>query len=563
MDGVRKLLTQKPRQTALTAGGILLFAMLFFGLIRPMQAGILYDDGIYIMGAIAMAAGKGYMLPWVEGGPVVHKYPPLFPAILSIPALLFQSLPARITAFLVLNMLFSLAALSLVFRLYRKHYGLPPALAAGLLVMVATSFRFLEPATSVMTEPLYLLLTAGLFAMYLRCPEASGNDPGGKGISWPVILLGLLAFHTRTLGILALGAVVLHQLWLGRTRTAALYGACFAGGVLPWLFWSSGQSASPLQMGDFLVRTFQENYVQTLRMDLLYEHDLLPLYGEGFAELVSGLSLTIFPWLEVLRLHDNPFSESLIVFSSLALSALLLVRLARCLLRREVSLIGIYLALYLLALPLWSFHDQYPRFLAVILPFLLPQFVLSARTWLVDEKLRQAALTGFVAMGIATNLLHVAPQIQRNPPILADYHFVFDTIGKRTEPGDVVWTDNTMDSMMLGLWTRRPALDFFVFHPGPLSPQVLPEQLENLFRRKAEVLYQMLSRHRVRYVVINHALLTRNQMNAGRVVPRNDPATRFLMETHGAEFEKIADSPNGFMTVYVTRFSGAGASIPE
>lgn len=551
MDNPSPLLKKWSIPATLIIGGITLFALLYFSLAQPLAAGILYDDGMYIMGALSLAAGEGYTLPWVEGSPLIYKYPPLFSAFLALPALCFQSFQDKLTAFFVLNFLFSLGAFGLIFWLYRRYYGFSSILAAGLLIMIATHWRFLEPATAIMTEPLYLLLIAGLLIVYQR---QQGSTGAAKSFSWLVILLGMLAFYARTIGILAIAAVVLHQLWQRRIKSAVLYAIAFAVGILPWLWWSTQQPDTTWTIHEFLVRTFQENYTHTLQMDLSYEHgDLRSLYAQGVSALIAQLGGSLFPWLETF----HPVKNLLFPLNFL-LFALLLLWPARCLRQKEVSLIGIYLGLYLLALPFWSFHDQYPRFFAVIVPFLLPQLILLIQLVLKSQRAQRVALALFLTLGIVTNLMLVAQRIhqnQANETILADYHFVFDTLREKALPQDVLWSDTPMDSMMLGLWTQRLTLDFFLFYPGRLSPQTPPEELAALFRQKAHVLYQILLQKKVQYVVINHALLTRNQAQSGHVVPKADPATRFLMQDFGDRFEKVADSPHGAMTIYRTRFA--------
>src|SRR5215813_6589423 len=46
--------------------------------------GILEDDGIYLIGAKSLAEGSGYRILNLRGEPYQTKYPPLYPAYLSI-----------------------------------------------------------------------------------------------------------------------------------------------------------------------------------------------------------------------------------------------------------------------------------------------------------------------------------------------------------------------------------------------------------------------------------------------------------------------------------------------
>ena len=54
------------------------------------------DDGVYWVTAKAIATGQGYRVPSLPGNPYAVKYPPLFPAFLSMAWLIYPAFPANV-----------------------------------------------------------------------------------------------------------------------------------------------------------------------------------------------------------------------------------------------------------------------------------------------------------------------------------------------------------------------------------------------------------------------------------------------------------------------------------
>ena len=80
---------------------------------KPDVTGFLYDDGMYLMVAKALANEQGYRLPEIVGSPWFYKYPPLYPALLALFWKMNPHFPENIPWLKCLNILLALATLGL------------------------------------------------------------------------------------------------------------------------------------------------------------------------------------------------------------------------------------------------------------------------------------------------------------------------------------------------------------------------------------------------------------------------------------------------------------------
>jgi hypothetical protein len=135
------------------------------------------DNTTFLVLAGALRDGLGYVDAQMPYDPPHLRYPPGFPALLAV----LQALGASLVAIKLVLYLAALGGLHLVLTLLRRHR--PPRLALGAVLATAVSGVFLDPALSVLSDGVYLLLASGA----LLLADRAFGDPGAS------LRVGLLA----------------------------------------------------------------------------------------------------------------------------------------------------------------------------------------------------------------------------------------------------------------------------------------------------------------------------------------------------------------------------------
>jgi len=564
----------KRREYIWGLGVLSLVGFLYAELMSPHLAGYLYDDGIYLMSGQALLSGQGYSLPGIEGAPLAFKYPPLFPAILGLASAILPPFPANLPVLKGMNILFTLVSLFLIFRYYRTRYQFSLALCLGLLLLLGANYRLIDVSIELMSEPLFLLLSVLLLGWGEQWRRQTGTNPSPPStrtlLGW--VLLSTALFYTRTMAVLMILAMAV-WLWLnGYRRQAIQYTVGCGIFAAPWALWSALQPNPTTTLGDFFVRTFQESYFQTIRMSLTHEGNLLEIYAQGINALVGHFATNLFPLLDNLQRPPHAgWGELLTLLLSLALFGLLGLRAWRAVRTQTYSLAGLYVSIYLLILPSWNFFKFYPRFLIVILPFLLGMMVAEVQErWPRQSKL---VLTTFISLGLLANLTYLLPYAFRTEqnlmaleppvPLNREYQATFNWLRTHTPPDAVVYTDNGDEAFFVSLQAQRPTVDFFLFLPKsaiPLSSSESgsPEQIQQetlqairqAFIQRAQALPKVWTDKGVAYVLANKASVIKSPVDNRLVVETPFQDVAFLAETAPHLLQPVFTSPAGWVTIY-------------
>lgn len=219
---------------------LLLHAVLAWALRAP-GIGTGQDDAIYLLLGRALQH-LNYRDIWLVGHPIESRYPPGFPALL---ALMGAGTGVRIDQAVVLNILCSVAALLVFYRLVRRDAG---ALALVLLPVVALNPGLVGAAGKVASEPLYLLCS--LLALQVASTRS------GRRASMLAAALVLGAALVRSAGVVLLAALGLAWLFQRRWREVAglaLAGSLTVGAWLGWTIVAPGQYAGHSYVADALL----------------------------------------------------------------------------------------------------------------------------------------------------------------------------------------------------------------------------------------------------------------------------------------------------------------------
>lgn len=196
-------------------------------------AGFYHDDGIYALTGKALAQGDGYRLINLPSSPPATKYPPLYPALLSLVWRASSEFPANLPALKAVNavLLALLVPVVYVWTGRLDRLSLSERLLACALTGTAPGLFWLSDI--LLSEALFVALACALFVV------VEGRD------SWTVtrsVLAGAvtgLAVLTRAPGLaLALAAAIV-VFRSGGQRQLWPFGAAFTALVVPWLIWRS------------------------------------------------------------------------------------------------------------------------------------------------------------------------------------------------------------------------------------------------------------------------------------------------------------------------------------
>jgi hypothetical protein len=573
IEVIKALSKTQKRHGVLIALCLLLLGALYLYLMKPGIVGLLYDDGMYFMSALALAKGEGYRLSGMIAQPYLYKYPPLYPALLALvlqplKLLGLSSLALTVPYLKAMNIALALLSLAVLYGFARRHQRLSFPLALSVVLLLGTNARFAELATELMSEPLYFLLS--LLVLYLT--EASLEKPESLTIKrlMGIIALSVLAFYTRTVGILLMVAVFSYLLLKKQNRAAFTYALSSGISILPWFLWSMQQTHVTPKIGAFLVRTFQEGYFQSFQFDLKESGTLWHLYSEGFSQLLGNLSLQFFLPLERLLLtKETPFSAAIILSVSFMLALGLGYHLYLAVKHRQWSVSGLYTGFYLLILPFWSYYSVYPRFLLMILPFLWIALIHRVQDSSYKEKAKKNALLGLMLMALVCNVFHWFPALVKenpnqllvnNPRDLArDYFDAAAYLKKHTAPNTLIASEAGDEAYFYALNAHRKTLDTMLFLPKQVLDSQCPSSsnekvmvgcLQNMMTQRAEAFYIELKQQGIRYVIGNHFTVKTKSYNTGVLVQRQDLLLPFLQSLHPGSLLPVYRSPDDWIIVY-------------
>lgn len=547
----------------LWAGLLFGLGTLYFYLMKPDVAGFLYDDGMYLMAAKALATGQGYRLIDVVGSPWFYKYPPLYPAVLALGWLINPDFPHNIVWFKSLNILFSLIALGLWGYYFRAVRKFSLWLSVGLVALIGTNFRWIEVSIELMSEPLFMLLSTLTLILCHRFSQAS--EPLRAKHLTILVLLSVSAFYTRTM---ALPLIMALGLWLflsQRKKQAIQYAAgCFLL-MLPWFAWSATKPDTTYPIGDFLVRSFQETYFQSFRMDLKYEYNLIELVSKGVSELIGNLSVQFLPLLERFFLNKPTLlSESVILGLSFTLTVILGRYGWQQLKARQVSPEGLYVGIYLLLLTTWSYHSVYPRFLIPLLPIGWACLVVCLKQSPFTEPLQKRVLAGLCALLLALNLIQIWPYWQKASPnamaantnqdLWRTYQETIDFINTHARPHDRIHTETMEDAYLYALYTNQPITDYFIFTPKSLLDKQCPNNQLNCImaiRQQRELAnLELLRQQQVTYLITQTFQIHKMPRNNWRFSPKSSNLADTIQQYHDTRYQPVFQTTDALMTVY-------------
>ena len=523
-------------------------------LMRPHVVGSWGDDTTYLIAAKSLAGGHGYHLISWPAAPILTKYPPLFPALLSFIWRLVPRFPDLILFCKLLNIALTLLALNMLYLLARRAFSLPRSLAAMLCLFVGSNATWLSVTLEVMSEPLYLVLT--LSALYFAMKHKAGwhgapqsLQAAGTGVQdispWKkhlfcLVVLSVLAFYTRTIAISLMGAL---GVWMLQEKQGKHWWVLYWGGCvvlcLGWILWSMQGHVPVSRIGNFYVYAYNQSYFQEWWLNSVGRQGILSLVGVTVQALPNALFHLILPF-NLPETSPATTSTASLFIHGVLLSGFVagVVWLAK---RSEnAKLLGYYVFFYLLLLFVWSSPEQASRLLVCIFPIIaLLVFQLLQRR---KATILAIALT---MLSLACNLvsfkpISLAPSNQEtlsrtmSPELWEDYQATFKAIREKSPSNAIVWA---RPDGLLFLHTGRRTVNFQI---TPASSYFRAEPAENI-RQLLAITGGQLQKSRARYILLEPYFMAQQPVDALIVD---------WIRLHRDRFKKVYTSPHHQLFVY-------------
>jgi hypothetical protein len=342
------------------------------------QLGSSHDDGIYWTTAHSLATRHEYRIESLPGEPWQTKYPPLYPAYLSLAWLANPSFPSNLSIAALLMWLCLPMFIAGAWRFYRIA-GFGDKQALGLAAVTALLPQSIFSANLLMAD------LFGAAILLWSCNRAETN-PGIAG------LLAGIAYLARTAAMPLLLAIPMYYMIRRRLSSALVFFAASLPIVAGWHIWCASRRSQGLDEVTLYYTNYLRYQLQAVPLTRLPEH-----VWTNIGQILSSISL-------VLAIDPGP-SLPLSLIQPLILAACVsgIIRLVRS--NHRVLPYALFALLYLMMLAFW-YYTPTGRFLIPILPILLAGMwvELSHLAKLVRESWRSAPAASVVVASAMAGL---------------------------------------------------------------------------------------------------------------------------------------------------------------
>ena len=315
------------------------------------RAGEYHDDAIYYVSAQSLVETGEYRIPSLPTQPKQTKYPPLWPAVLSL-AWLSGPYPANLPAAMLLCWLMVPATL-FPFFVWLRRAGFPPWSAVAVCALWALNPYIQLFGTTMLSELPFLALA---LAAMLLLGDSSPRLAFAAGV------VAGLAFLTRTAGIALLPAAVAWLFVRRERRQAMLFTAGMLPAVVGWAVWCAA-NRNPEQ--DWLA-LYYTNYAGFHLRNFVWSETHLFLW-KNLDGIVHGLGSYILPNV------NQSIPEKMLSMTFAVAGVIGVTRLLRGRWRELTGLYAAFAVLMSLMLAVWHFPPN-ERFMLPAAPLWLAGF---------------------------------------------------------------------------------------------------------------------------------------------------------------------------------------------
>ena len=386
---------------------------LYIDVMNPNSFGYGNDDAIYLTAAKSLATGQGYRQISLPYQPSQTRYPPVYPAMLSLVWRAIPDFPGNLTAIMLASVLASAAAMILAW-LYLSKFGYVSAWTAVVIVGLAgLNAHTVICSTTAIPEMQYTLLS--IAALILAEAHQANNNSwtcGWRGGTLLGVLMGLAAL-TRMVGVTLPLAVLIYFMGNGALRRAILPLTIAALFIVSWIAWThlnrgTYNEPNAVYYTDYIRQSYE-----------LYKNGRTAAGGSLFGAIwgIGGHNLIAMAYtapLEALGYNydwfGGPTAHVAMMPTVLACLGLLVMILGiKDWQGRRWRLLSIYVVVYLSLIVVYPFPDNsYERFFVPVLPLFLCLLIRGLRrlAGTLEGKLTSTVTyTGRIAVSIAVALI--------------------------------------------------------------------------------------------------------------------------------------------------------------
>ena len=346
--------------------------------ITPWPVGAYEDDAIYTLLAKSLANGDGYRMMNLPGTPHATHYPPGYPLLLSLLWRVSPEFPDNVVVFKFTNAVLLAVAAGAMYWFARSRLQFTPLVAAIVAAVGSASTMTLHLAGLVLSEPLFLAL------LFLSLPliERAASEGRIRDAALAGALLGALAM-VRTIGAVAIGALLIVLLLRKQGRAALAVASGAALFLVPWQLWVSAHEGeiAPILVGKYgaywswMMDGYREGGIPFARNVVI----------QNLAGIGNSLSYALMPVQ-----HSLPRILALVALVPVIAAGLYV------LVRRAPVLAGFFI-LYLGVIIVWPFHPH--RFLIAMWPLLVLVVAAAAHALWHARPALAVRVAGFSAVG--------------------------------------------------------------------------------------------------------------------------------------------------------------------
>ena len=220
--------------------------------IEPLPVGVFYDDAQYLVLAKSLASGQGYRFLNLPGAPAATHFPPGYPAFLAVLWRVSPAFPENVALFKFANAILLAVVALFAYRFAHRTLAMSSGLSAAAAVAGAATIPSLLLSSSIMSEPLFLVL---LIPMLAWAEQETSNPSPTPSVRTPLFLGAAAGALTlvRTHGIALVAAIAVTYLVRRRRREALVSTAAALIVLAPWLVWVAAHSDAlpPLVRGAY------------------------------------------------------------------------------------------------------------------------------------------------------------------------------------------------------------------------------------------------------------------------------------------------------------------------
>jgi hypothetical protein len=243
-------------------------------------AGYYHDDGLYYVGAQALAQTGEYRITSLPEQPYQTKYPPLWPLVLSLAWQIEPRYPENLPWAMLLAWMW-LPVTLLAYRAWLRLAGAEETAGWVLAGLWACNPYVILFSTTLLSE---MVFTALLLAALLLLRRGEARWAAAAG------LVAGLAFLTRSAGIALLPALVGWLFLRGEFRRAGAFGAVFVPLAAGWFWWAGAHRPA----GTDEITLYYTNYFGYHMLVFAWQE--FPLYvWRNVDGLVNGLGALLLP----------------------------------------------------------------------------------------------------------------------------------------------------------------------------------------------------------------------------------------------------------------------------